>query len=278
MDKFQTMANSGSILPKPALRWAGSKRYALPSLLALTPPAYNRYIEPFAGSAIHFLALNPLRSTLGDINPHVIALYRHIAKNPEAVANLLHSYPANPETYYEVRSEFDPIDRSIENSVRFLYLNRLCFNGLYRTNRSGHFNVPYGSRLGTMPTTESLQILARRLRRCQLRDGDYKAVLRKATVGDFAYLDPPYFESNRNPHGEYGYGTFRHGDLNEFIEVARELGSNGVQVLISYKKDSKLERSLRDWQIHPIKAQRFVAAKASNRTNTTELLISNFRR
>lgn len=262
--------------PRPALRWAGSKRRLVPQLLENCPISYNRYFEPFAGSAVFYLALNPKRATISDLNPHVINLYRNIARHPGLVGAGLNRIPTDKATYYQVRARFMQTEDALQNAIDFLYLNRLCFNGIYRTSREGKFNVPYGSRLGPLPTVSDLQHLAKRLRRTRLRCADYRSVLDHSSSGDFAYLDPPYFESQRNPRGEYGYGSFRQHDIGSLIMTVKELDQRGVQVLLSYKDDETLRSSLSRWRAREVQAGRFVAANASNRKQTTELLVSNF--
>lgn len=260
----------------PVLRWAGSKRRALPSLLDASPAKFSRYYEPFAGSAVLFFGLNPPKATISDFNPHVINLYKNLAKDPIAISTKISSMPVSADYYYHVRKQFDPNDDSLENSAQFLYLNRCCFNGIFRTDKNGRFNVPFGSRVGKMPTLDALIAASRRFKRTTMRTADYRTVLESVEANDFVYLDPPYFESTRNPRGEYGYGSFRHSDLIEFVEVAQSLSNRGANVLISYKADPSLTSMLAGWRFNSTLVTRFIAAQAQQRRAAVELLISNY--
>ena len=136
---------------KPFLRWAGSKRSLLPELLASVPQGYRSYIEPFAGSACLFFALKPRRAVLGDINNELMRAYAVVAKHPRQVARAVQRIPNTEHSYLRLRAmnveALDPLART----ARFVYLNRHCFNAVYRTDRQGVFNVPRGTRTGELP-------------------------------------------------------------------------------------------------------------------------------
>lgn len=128
----------------PVFRWAGSKRQLVPTLIANAPDDFGAYIEPFAGSACLFFALQPERAVLGDFNTALIGAYRVIATAPRAVARALSAMPTDPAFYYELRSRDAALLSRVERAARFIYLNRFSFNGVYRTNLQGGFNVPRG--------------------------------------------------------------------------------------------------------------------------------------
>lgn len=198
---------------KPILRWAGSKRQILPKLTSLTPQYSGRYIEPFCGSACLFLALNPSRALLGDVNPHLVSAYLVLRENPEAVAAFLNLWPVDKETYLTLRSA--PLNSDeIFNAAKFLYLNRYCFNGVYRENLRGQFNVPFGGyRTGSLPSLDALRKFSERLQRAELYCGDFSKIVRGAQKDDFIYLDPPYYYGNNRNRGEYGWNAFSDRDL-----------------------------------------------------------------
>jgi DNA adenine methylase len=167
----RTMANA------PLFRWAGSKRKLLGILQANVSPWYSTYIEPFAGSACLFFALQPAKSILGDFNAHLIQAYRMIALSPERVHETASRFPVQPAEYYRLRS-LNPISLPpIERAARFLYLNRYCFNGVYRTNRAGQFNVPRGRDTGAIPSLAAFMRGAVALRTATMVAGDFRKTL-----------------------------------------------------------------------------------------------------
>ena len=138
------------------LRWAGSKRKLLPTLKRLAPVRFRRYVEPFCGSLCLYVALKPASAFVGDINEELVNFYRMIAWRPKAIASATHLLRRDEATYYELR-QHDPLVLSAqERAVRFLYLNRFCFNGVYRTNRQGFFNVARGKHMGSIPSVQEL--------------------------------------------------------------------------------------------------------------------------
>ena len=139
------------------LRWAGSKRKLLPKLINYCPPVFDTYIEPFAGSARLFFQLQPRRAVISDINPHLIQMYGHLKRNSDDVWRALSSLPIGEPNYYTLRSEFNRSENSPRKAALFIYLNRYCFNGLYRTDLDGRFNVPFGGkRNGKLPHRQGL--------------------------------------------------------------------------------------------------------------------------
>ena len=166
----------------PFLRWAGSKRGLLPNLKTFWKKSHVRYVEPFAGSACLFFALNPERAILGDLNSDLISTYIELEYRSKRVLKELAALPPwDKMEYLRLRSldasRLEPHARA----ARFIYLNRFCFNGIYRTNLAGKFNVPYsGDRCGTMPNDEIFQKCSRRLRRARFMSGDFERILKHA--------------------------------------------------------------------------------------------------
>src|SRR5579875_3616159 len=150
--------------PKPFLRWAGSKRRILPTLVQYVPERYRSYVEPFMGSACLFFAVNPASAVLADINADLVSTYRTVRKCPRVLAAALAKIPASKPHYEAYRKVCSSTLDSFNSALRFIFLNRLCFNGVYRTNREGLFNVPMGTRLGSIPDAEHLASCARALR------------------------------------------------------------------------------------------------------------------
>lgn len=261
---------------KPLIRWAGSKRRLVPELVKRTPPEYGTYYEPFAGSACLYLALKPERAILGDINPWLIGTYRTIRSRPNKIYKLLTQLRSTPETYYRTRAT-DPhsLDANAR-AVRFLYLNRHAFNGVYRENRNGDFNVPLGSKIPALPTLREFRSFCIALRPAELRVGDFQECVRDAAEGDFVYLDPPYTKAGARDRGEYGSLAFKRDDIQRLIECVKNLSDGGVKVLLSFFDSPTLRRELRDWCIESFTVSRSVSGFQSKRRTAREVLIRNY--
>jgi len=257
----------------PLLRWAGSKRKLLPHLISNSPTRFVRYVEPFAGSACLFFALGPSKAILGDFNRELIAFYEVVRRTPRALFRCASEFPMSRDYYYELRSRDARTMSPIQAAARFLYLNRFCFNGVYRTNRKGQFNVPFGTRTGTLPSLTHIENVSQMLRRADLTAADFGETVQQVRRGDFVYIDPPY--AARRYRGEYGYGAFSLADTNRLSQVAEELDSKGATFLISYQHDRRIARQFRMWHQSRVSVRRHVAGFAGARGVVTELLISN---
>lgn len=257
------------------LRWAGSKRAILPALIAGLPERYERYVEPFAGSACLFFAAQPRRAVLGDANQQLVGFYRTLRHRPSAVADAVAALPRDPEAYYEIRG-LDPAALSAtDRAARFLYLNRMAFNGVYRTNRKGRFNVPLGTRVGAFPTAEKIEAAARALRTATLVSADFEVTIAHVGPGDFVYLDPPYSRSPDGNYGVYGYGSFDGRDLERLIEVVLEIDRRGARFLLSYTDTPQLTAALRHFRVEHVAVTTQVGGPRSRRSTREEILVSN---
>ena len=179
---------------RPLLKWAGGKTQMIPNLIGAMPKSFNNYIEPFIGGGALFFFLSPKSAVIADSNPELISLYRKIALDYEPVLKLLGKMPNTEEFFYEERSrKFEDLS-SIQAAARTIYLNRTCFNGLYRVNKSGGFNVPYGKyKDPKIADGQLLKSVSEVLRSAKIVLGDYKLVLQQhAKKGDLVFLDPPY--------------------------------------------------------------------------------------
>jgi DNA adenine methylase len=260
---------------RPLIRWAGSKRRLVPTLLKCAPAEFVGYVEPFAGAACFFLAIRSRRAVLGDINPELIHFYRTVRKSPTEVASRVFEMPNTPEFYYWLRSQDLP-SSPIERAGRFFYLNRHCFNGVYRANRSGKFNVPRGTKVGKTPGLEEFRRFAAVLRGVRLVGGDFEKSVALAAEGDFVYLDPPYTCAAARYRGEYGYTSFSDEDLPRLSRAVLAAHARGVRVLISYREERELCSSLPGWCVRKVTVRRHVAGFAQNRRRTNEILIANY--
>ena len=179
------------------------------------------------------------------------------------------------DDYYEVRALDPSTMHEVDCAARFVFLNRHCFNGVYRTNRKGEFNVPFGSRVGSGPTELDFYRCSVALRAATLVSDDFRITLREASSGDLAYLDPPYSTSTRPSFGEYGYGGFTKADEGRLIEQLIELDRRGVVVLFSYADDQNVIDALREWSVIRIGVQRRIGGTGGRRQTTSEILASN---
>lgn len=261
---------------RPLLRWAGSKRSLLKLLMKRAPPISGRYVEPFAGSAILFFALEPKKAILGDINSDLMRAYDRIRSKPKVVWERLTALDDSSETYYHLRSLKPATLSSIEQAVRFLYLNRFCFNGVYRTNRRGEFNVPRGCKTGSFPGLPAFLDCASLLRCSELKTADFGVTLGRVQAGDFVYLDPPYFKRGRSAYGEYGYERFDDSDLDRLVSELRRLDTVGAHFLMSYSATAKPEKKFSCWNVVSLSVRRHVAGFSAGRENVGEILISNY--
>lgn len=269
---------SAGVRVRAPLRWAGSKRALLPTLLRNVPGYSGTYVEPFFGSGCLYFALAPSRAVLGDFNADLVNFYRSISANPDDVYDAFDEWASDPDTYYRVRGLPVQDLSSTARAARFFYLNRLSFNGVYRTNRRGEFNVPIGRNTGKPPSRQDLREAAECLRSAEVHLGDYRATLSEVKHDDFVYLDPPYVNESRRSYGEYGYGSFGHpDDVGLLADELTRLQDLGAKVLFSFGSSVGLERALEGWTVMSVLPKQSVAGKiSSRRANDLEILARNY--
>jgi DNA adenine methylase len=259
----------------PIFRWAGSKRKLLATLLANVPDSYGTYVEPFAGSACLFFALEPPKAVLGDFNAHLIEAYRIIARQAIHVHGLTTEFPVTSEQYYNLRAIPVETLTAVQRAARFLYLNRYCFNGVYRTNKKGLFNVPRGRDTGVLPDVESIRQSAMVLRRARFVTGDFKKTLACVKSKDFVYIDPPYAKTDDRYSGEYGYGAFSSADFGRLRKELERIDRKGATFLLSYRYARDIQIELSPWYTTVVSVRRHVAGFSAHRRTVKELLVSN---
>jgi len=265
----------------PLLKWAGGKYVFVRDIARHVPPLVDgaRYYEPFAGAASLFLALRPRRARLSDLNIDLMETYRAVRSNPVDVAKLLKSLARlhSKPFYYSVRESFNRSRSALRQAARFIYLNKAGFNGVYRVNKQGKFNVPHGKRRKLrIPSRESLVDVAKLLKRAQLRTCNYVEAVRDAKRGDFVYLDPPYPPLNGSSFfTHYTKERFSAADQMEVARVANELVRRGVRVLVT-NADTPMVRSLyAGWHIRKVSRPRWVRS-GNVKHQVNELIISSY--
>jgi DNA adenine methylase len=227
---------------KPFLKWAGGKTQLLGELLTRIP--YNikngrdadaTYFEPFLGGGSLFFALSPRRATLSDTNARLVKTYAAVKQNVEDVIRRLSTMENTQEFFNDVRSK--PVDYYVYNAVAawFIYLNKTCFNGLYRVNREGKFNVPFGKYENpAICDADGLHACARALQAAELFSQDFEVTISEARAGDFVYFDPPYDElQGKASFKSYGEKIFSWDDQVRLRDAALKLKRTGVRVLLS---------------------------------------------
>jgi DNA adenine methylase len=276
MAKARRNREEPRILPRPLLRWAGSKRQLLPQLKAMWSSDYERYIEPFAGSSCLFFEICPERAVLADKNSQLIEVYTVIRRTPKVVHAALQELPRNKATFYRLRAQRPTALRQLERVVRFLYLNRFCFNGLYRTNLRGEFNVPYSSGgTGDFPHLDHWIESGRQLRKAVLRAWDFGTTLRIVGKGDFVYIDPPFAVESRRVFVEYGPKLFRKDDLQRLANHLDKIDSRGATFLLSYANCREARDLFTKWHVRCVWVRRNIAGFEGARRRASELLVSN---
>lgn len=274
--------------PEPFLKWAGGKTQLLPLLSAYFPKVFNRYFEPNVGSAAVFFYLRRERgafpATLSDLNEELINCLTVVRDEPHSLIPLLEGLRAHHDAdqYYRVRKmDLGRMGR-VERAARFIYLNKTCYNGLYRVNSKGHFNVPVGSYKSPNVFDESnLVATSRALRGTEIFCGDFSGVLDTAKPGDFFYFDPPYYTETAgftsyavSSSGRAHFGAEEHMRLSE---VARRLVALGCHVVVS-NSDTDLVRFLygsSEFRINVVQARRYINCNGSGRGKVNELVIQS---
>lgn len=261
---------------QPILRWAGSKRQLLPVLAPYWSNSYSRYVEPFAGSCSLFYRLRPDYALLADKNVDLMDAYQVLRSSPKALHAAVSSLAADAWVYERVRELRRESLSKFQRAARFIYLNRNCFNGIYRTNLKGDFNVPYATyKQGLLPTLHDFVAASDLLERADLRAWDFGTTLRHCAKGDFVYLDPPFAVTKRRVFRQYGPRTFEIADISRLALHLGKLDRRGIAFVLSYA-DCKESRTLAsDWLHRRVRVRRNIAGFAGARRRSYELLITN---
>lgn len=282
---------AGSEPLKPFLKWAGGKGQLLDELTTLIPAHFTGYHEPFLGSgALYFRLFSgraarggggmPSRVYLSDLNPELINCYRVVRDRVEELLPLLAEHKRNHSTehYYEVRARGAGEPSPLERAARFIYLNKTCYNGLYRVNRRGQFNVPIGSyRNPRIFDPDGLRHAARALQRAELAIEDFREVLTRAQRGDLVYLDPPYYPLTRTASFTgYTRNTFGENEQRDLAHLFRELDRRGCRVMLSNSWTPFVLDLYRDYDCRQVQAARAINSQGNKRGKISELVVLNY--
>jgi DNA adenine methylase len=260
------MTETKKFTTKPFLRWAGGKTRSIPFLEKHLPPnvsSMRRYYEPFIGAGSLFFHIKPSKAILSDNNKDLIECYETVQKRPDAILTYLEQYLSNTceEYYYKMREKYNTSKHSIARAALFIYLNKTCFNGIWRVNKKGEFNVPYGFKEPpALPSKEELRNVSISLSNVELIHSDYKEAVKNAKRDDFIYFDPPYLPINGTScFTRYTRDRFTKDDHDELALLAKKLTSKGCYVLIS-NADGPYIRSLYedDFNIFELEVTRWI--------------------
>ena len=269
-------------IPRPFLKWAGGKTSLLPVLLSYVPLSFANYHEPFLGGGALFFALyrrqQLSRAFLSDVNAELIDAYRAVKQDVEAVIRVLEEYPYSKEFYYQLRS-LDPTALPLPTrAARMIYLNKTGYNGLYRVNRAGKFNVPFGRyKNPNYKDFDNLRAVSAALQQAQLFCASFEIVLENARPGDFVYFDPPYDPVSKTANfTQYHVNGFGRDDQERLAEVFRELTQRGVFAMLSNADTSFIRSLYKDFYVLSVQAPRFINSKGNRRGPQPEVLVINY--
>lgn len=285
---FEDIAKIIAEKPKPFVKWVGGKRQLLAQFrkLNLYPPELfniktGRYFEPFVGGGAVFFDLLPEKGFLSDLNKELVTTYNIIKNDVDRLVTSLKKHKTDKEYFLKIRAQ-DPNKLSDLNvASRFIFLNRTCFNGMYRVNSNGGFNVPYGKYTNPLICDEdNLKKVSRALQGIEIKHQDYKEVLKKAKKGDFIYFDPPYYPvSKTSSFTSYTAESFLDKEQIELRDTVLELHQKGCYVMLSNSDTSfinKIYSGYKGIRINKVEAGRAINSKASGRGKITEVLVTNY--
>lgn len=273
---------------KPYLKWAGGKRQLLPVIENYIPDEneINTYYEPFIGAGAVLFARQPSHAVINDHNTQLITTYKVIKEQVDELIHLLqiHKESNTKEYFYDIREQDRKLDKfntltDVEKAARFIYLNKTCYNGLYRVNSQGLFNVPFGKYKNPAICEE---VTLREINKyfnssnISILNGDFSEALKTASKGDFVYLDPPYHSPNNMNFTGYQAGGFNEGEQVRLYETFLELSNKNVKCLLSNSDTDFIRDLYKDFTIHTVKATRAINSDATKRGKVNEVLVQNW--
>ncbi len=273
---------------KPFVKWAGGKRQIMDKLLSLVPKEYNTYYEPFIGGGALLFELSPKKAVINDSNEELINVYRTIASDQgfEDTVRLLNTYEAkhSEEFFYQIRNldknpkKFSKLSNA-EHAARTIYLNKSCFNGLYRVNKKGEFNVPYNkkNKINTYDRQNmTLAYVYFQSNEIKMLNEDFEEAVKDAQKGDFIYFDPPYDSEKEDTFNSYTEEGFGKEEQKRLARVYQELSDRGCYVMLSNHNTSLINELYKNYHIHLIHAKRNINSNGEKRGKVEEVIITNY--
>ena len=276
---------------QPFIKWVGGKRGLLEQIFPLFPKDFNNYYEPFVGGgAILFELfskglLKNKKVVLSDINEELINTYNVIKNTPFELISKLEEYKAQhcKEFYYKIREldrkeNYDNLS-NLEKATRFIYLNKTCFNGLYRVNKKGYFNTPIGSyKNPNIADSDVILSASEALQDVEILQQSFKEILKQAKQSDLVYFDPPYYPLNETSNfTSYDSNCFLEDEQFELFEVFDKLTDKKIKVIQSNSDTNFIKELYKNYDINIVNANRFINSKGSGRGKITEILIRNYK-
>jgi DNA adenine methylase len=267
--------------PKPFVKWVGGKRQLLDILQNASPKKFNHYFEPFVGGGAFLFALRPAKATVSDINAELINTYEVIRDDMEGLLRSLRTHKNEPEYFYTLRAKNILSMTPIQRASRFIYLNKTCFNGLYRENSRGQFNAPFGRYENpNIADKDNLTAVNRYLSTGAVKTycRNYQAVLNEARAGDFVYFDPPYIPlTTTASFTKYTGSGFGELDQRELAAMFAELSKRNVLVLLSNSNTPMIHQLYKGFNIQLVAATRAINCKGEKRgREPNEVLIRGY--
>jgi len=261
---------------KPFVKWAGGKQGIARTLVGMFPRKYNRYYEPFLGGGSVLFAAHPETAVCGDENNWLLDCYCAIREDCKQVAAILDTLKNTKEDFLQIRTVRPNTLTLFQRAAHFIYLNKTCFRGLFRVNRQGQFNVPYGEYKRRYHDPRELAIVAQTIKEIEFRTGDFELTLADVNAKDFVYLDPPYYKlSGFSDFNRYTKGQFRENDHVRLAAVCRELDERGVLWAVSNSNTDFIRRLFVGYKMVEVANRREINLNSQDR-NITELLIVNY--
>lgn len=273
---LQTMSSIRQGDGRSFLKWAGGKTRYAEQLVTMAPPFERRYFEPFMGSAALFFELGPSQASLSDANPELVICFQQVARDPERVMSLLDKMPNTREFFHEVRARDVSAMSDVERAARVIYLNKTGFRGLWRVNRDGRFNVPYGAYDRPYYNRKTLLAASSALQGVTIQRRDFADALAEAGPGDWVYLDPPYIPlGGFADFKRYTPGQFTEEDQRRLAASMREAGDRGVHLMMT-NSDTPLTREIfSGFHVTSMATRRDINLQAKKRSSV-DLVVTNY--
>ncbi|EZQ10603.1 DNA methyltransferase [Candidatus Acidianus copahuensis] len=275
----------GKVEVEPILKWAGGKRQLIPFFIDLLPESFEVYYEPFVGGGALLTSLYNMglirKAVISDTNADLINLYKLIKEKPnELIEEINRLNPKNTaDFYYRARKEFNSIKEfNSRKGALLIYLNRHCYNGLWRVNSRGEFNVPFGRyKNPSMPSKEKILAFHTMLSLVDIRNEDFEYAVKDARRGDFVYFDPPYFPVSETANfTSYVVDGFSYSDQVRLSRVMKELDRRGVQVMLSNSDVKEIRDLYSEFKIYSVEANRFINSDPNKRKGIREIIVLNY--
>lgn len=273
---------------KPIVKWAGGKRQLIDRLLELMPDSYETYFEPFIGGGALLFELMPTKAIINDVNEELLSIYKCLGNESDFNSMIkdleAHEKKHSEEHYYQVREEDRAPDYSKmpiwKKASRAIYLNKSCFNGLYRVNSQGYFNVPSGKKQKVQTYDKDNIIKLHNYfmsGSVTVMSGDFTKAVESAKIGDFVYFDPPYDPlDDKDTFTSYTKFNFTKDDQRRLSDLFKELTSRGVKIMLSNHNTKFINELYKGFNINIVNAKRMINSDSNGRGNVEEVIITNY--